>query len=110
VLCLGTVIEADEVKRELSGASPFVTEAPEHAATRAERPASAARPAPPSRAADGEVRPLEEQLHAAERRALAHALAVARGNRSKAARLLGVGRQTLYNMLKEHGLQIPSDA
>jgi two-component system, NtrC family, response regulator AtoC len=50
------------------------------------------------------VGPLSAELHAAERKALERALRQAKGNRSLAARLLGVGRSTLYAKLEEHGL------
>jgi two-component system NtrC family response regulator len=41
---------------------------------------------------------------AAESRALRRAQAVANGNRSEMARLLGISRPTLYQMLKQHSL------
>jgi two-component system, NtrC family, response regulator len=41
---------------------------------------------------------------AAEGRALRRAQAIANGNRSEMARLLGVSRPTLYQLLKQHGL------
>jgi two-component system, NtrC family, response regulator AtoC len=47
---------------------------------------------------------LGEEIRRAERRALERALAYARGNRSLAARVLGVSRATLYNKLADHGL------
>jgi two-component system response regulator AtoC len=47
---------------------------------------------------------LESQRLEVERRALEDALQRARGNRTLAARLLGVSRRTLYNKLEEHGL------
>jgi two-component system response regulator AtoC len=47
---------------------------------------------------------LAEELRRAERRALERALAYAQGNRSLAARVLGVSRATLYNKLADHGL------
>lgn len=47
---------------------------------------------------------LEEAVRKAEKRALEKALKSAKGNRSVAARLLGVSRRTLYNKLEEHGL------
>jgi two-component system response regulator AtoC len=40
----------------------------------------------------------------AEREALREALTRVQGNRTMAARILGVSRRTLYNMLAEHGL------
>jgi two-component system, NtrC family, response regulator AtoC len=43
-------------------------------------------------------------LRRAERRALEKALRKSGGNRTVAARILGVSRRTLYNKLEEHGL------
>ncbi|HYD64153.1 helix-turn-helix domain-containing protein [Azospirillum sp.] len=42
---------------------------------------------------------------AAERRAVADALARANGNLSAAARLLEVSRPTLYNLIRQHGIR-----
>jgi two-component system response regulator AtoC len=50
------------------------------------------------------VRPLRDEVRRAERRALEKALRAAGGNRTKAARLLGVSRRTLYSKLDEHGV------
>jgi DNA-binding NtrC family response regulator len=68
-------------------------------------------PAPLGRAAarDAEPSPDEDlSLHAAtarlERRFITRALERAKGNRSAAARLLGIGRPLLYAKLEEHGL------
>jgi two-component system, NtrC family, response regulator AtoC len=47
---------------------------------------------------------LDEVLRRAERRALEKALRKADGNKTVAARILGVSRRTLYNKLEEHGL------
>jgi len=44
------------------------------------------------------VAPLEE----VERLAIEHAIKVARGDRRKAARLLGIGKTTLYRKLREY--------
>jgi len=56
---------------------------------------SAQRMSLPATGRDGDVVPLAEL----ERRAIRHALLVTRGNVSEAARLLGVGRSTLYRHL-----------
>jgi DNA-binding NtrC family response regulator len=56
---------------------------------------SAQRLSLPTMGRDGDVVPLAEL----ERRAIRHALLVTRGNVSEAARLLGVGRSTLYRHL-----------
>jgi len=47
---------------------------------------------------------LDEVVRRAERRALENALRKSGGNRTVAARILGVSRRTLYNKLEEHGL------
>jgi two-component system response regulator AtoC len=50
------------------------------------------------------VRPLKEDMRRSEYRALTKALHSAKGNRTLAARMLGVSRRTLYTKLEEHGL------
>jgi two-component system response regulator AtoC len=47
---------------------------------------------------------LDEVVRRAERKALEKALLKAGGNRTVAARILGVSRRTLYNKLEEHRL------
>jgi DNA-binding NtrC family response regulator len=67
-------------------------------------------PAPLGRAAPADEAPADDDLslHAAtarlERRFIIRALERAKGNRSAAARLLGIGRPLLYTKLEEHGL------
>jgi DNA-binding NtrC family response regulator len=93
VLGSGGTIEAADVERELSDASPFTTHAD----------ATATLSVASYRHSDAVVS-LDEAVRLAERRAIVSALKAARGNRSQAARLLGVSRATLYNKLKEHAL------
>jgi DNA-binding NtrC family response regulator len=50
------------------------------------------------------VVPLSDAVQAAERKALERALKHTRGNRTLAAKLLGVSRATLYNKLEQHGV------
>ncbi|HKA91505.1 MAG TPA: sigma-54 dependent transcriptional regulator [Haliangiales bacterium] len=76
VLSDRATIAAADVARELGGAST---------------------PAPP-----GDT--LDDRRREAERAALANALVHTGGNRTVAARVLGVSRRTLYYKLKEHGL------
>jgi DNA-binding NtrC family response regulator len=40
--------------------------------------------------------------------AVEHALEKSGGNKAKAARMLGVGRATLYNFINENGIQAPA--
>jgi transcriptional regulator with PAS, ATPase and Fis domain len=47
---------------------------------------------------------LTDKLRATERAAIEDSLRQAGGNRTKAAKLLGLSRRTLYNKLAEHGL------
>jgi DNA-binding NtrC family response regulator len=47
---------------------------------------------------------LEEQRRATEKEALLQALKQSGNNRTDAARILGVSRRTLYNKLREHGI------
>jgi two-component system response regulator AtoC len=60
------------------------------------------RPAEPPPSA--RVLPLTEEVRQAELSALTRALRQTKGNRTLAARVLGVSRATLYKKLGEHGL------
>jgi DNA-binding NtrC family response regulator len=79
-------IEAHEVLRELNARPSMV---------------KTTSSAPPEMPADGT---LDERRADAEKSAVRDALAKAKGNRTLAARLLGVSRRTLYNKLDELGL------
>jgi DNA-binding NtrC family response regulator len=84
VLADGPVIRRKDVERELARSVAIG------------RPAAPA--SPPSAAT------LDDHRRRAEREALREALDRVNGNRTSAARILGVSRRTLYNMLAEHGL------
>jgi DNA-binding NtrC family response regulator len=72
------------------------------------RPGSGAADAADPAHEAGDDDPADLSLHAAtarlERRLIVRALERARGNRSAAARLLGIGRPLLYAKLQEHGI------
>jgi DNA-binding NtrC family response regulator len=57
----------------------------------------------PTNATD-QALPLRDALAAAEREAVARALAAAGGNRAEAAKVLGVSLRTLYYKLNQLGL------
>src|SRR5262249_22713652 len=93
-------IDADDVRRELAPPTVFATQS------------SVAGAAPSVHSVEGpasSVEPLDSAMRAAERSAIERALRHAKGNRTLAARLLGVGRATLYVKLEEHGLGAKSD-
>jgi two-component system response regulator AtoC len=95
VLCRsGTITEAD-VKGELERPVRFATETGTVGAD--------ASGSPEGSGSEGGLA-LEAIVKSAERQALVRALDQAGGNRSAAARLLGVSRTTLYTKLEEYGL------
>jgi two-component system response regulator AtoC len=93
VLCRGGTITDADVRAEFERPVRFATETGTAGADAADSPLG-----------DGRALPLDEIVRQAERQALARALEEARGNRSAAARLLGVSRTTLYAKLQEYDL------
>jgi two-component system response regulator AtoC len=86
VLANGPTIGLDLVRREFVEAPQFTTQAT--GSTGSQSPAAA----------------LDEAVRRAEKEALLRALERTEGNRTVAARVLGVSRATLYNKLKEFGI------
>jgi two-component system response regulator AtoC len=86
-------IGADDVRHELAPPLTFATQTPPTSSGGASW-TSDAKP----------IVPLDVALRDAERRAIQRALKKAKGNRTVAARLLGVGRATLYKKIVELGL------
>ncbi len=54
---------------------------------------------------DADVLNLKAAREAADRRVIRHALARSEGNISSTAKLLGISRPTLYDLLKQYDLQ-----
>jgi DNA-binding NtrC family response regulator len=61
-------------------------------------------PGGPPRAGGPGSHPLREKVEAYERGLVVEALRAARGNRSEAARALGISRVTLHDKLRKYGL------
>lgn len=59
-----------------------------------------------SDAEDGDQINLKAVRDAADRKAIRRAIARTEGNISNAAKLLGISRPTLYDLIKQHGLQV----
>ncbi|WP_253272960.1 helix-turn-helix domain-containing protein [Halomonas sp. PR-M31] len=51
--------------------------------------------------------PLKQTLMRAEREAIKKALAVCDGNRTRAAKRLGIAKSSLYEKLARHSLEVP---
>jgi two-component system response regulator AtoC len=90
-------IGKEEVRRELVPTVTFATQSPSGGGTSIGATNATRDGTPP-------VVPLDATLRDAEKRAIERALRHAKGNRSLAARLLGVGRTTLYIKLEELGI------
>lgn len=56
--------------------------------------------------ADGPVLNLKSAREAADRKVIRHALARSEGNISNTAKLLGISRPTLYDLLKQYDMQV----
>ncbi|HEY3452002.1 MAG TPA: sigma-54 dependent transcriptional regulator [Myxococcales bacterium] len=96
-------IDAAFVSRELAAQSPLSATP---AASAAPAAAIAAEASPPYGAGTGSGdQTLDARRREAEKAALVEALRKANNNRTLAARILGVGRRTLYNKLKELGVE-----
>jgi two-component system, NtrC family, response regulator AtoC len=93
------VIAASDVRQELAPQAAFSTQSSMSVASVLAGPASVAAPS----TASG-VTSLDAAVRDAERRAIERALKHAAGNRTLAARLLGVSRATLYTKLEELGI------
>jgi two-component system response regulator AtoC len=96
------VLTAEHVRSELVEQVAFSTQST-HA--QAERLVDGTEQQAPLDPVISSVRPLHEEVFRAERRALDKALTSANGNRTLAARLLGVSRRTLYTKLEQHGIE-----
>ena len=120
VMAQTDLIEAEDVLREFDEQAAFATQSVPRDSRRLAEEAVATKESEEDLATDlreldfsvfrsstassTTVRPLRDEVRRAERRALEKALHAAGGNRTKAARLLGVSRRTLYSKLEEHDL------
>jgi two-component system response regulator AtoC len=104
VLSQAPLITREQVESELSCQVSFHTESTAGGGLAAGLGAAEQQSAVPQSAGFSTILPLDDSMRAAEKRALQQALQHCSGNRSQAARLLGVSRSTLYTKLHEHGL------
>jgi two-component system response regulator AtoC len=93
VLADGAVIDEADILREPASPPAFATQTTS---------TGAALVHPQQMPDNGKA--LERRRREAERKALLQALDRAQGNRTVAARMLGVSRRTLYNLLEAHGV------
>ena len=94
VLSQSKSIDQNDVRREMAPPVTFGTHASTGATSIGATPDTIG----------GKVTPLDATMREAERRAIEKALRHAKGNRTLAARLLGIGRATLYTKIEELGL------
>ena len=99
VLSDSPVIEPADVARELAPSGAFATDGS------APPTDGALTPSLSIVSRTGPIVPLDATLRAAERAAIERALRHVKGNRALAARLLGVGRATLYKKIAELGIE-----
>ncbi len=64
----------------------------------------------PVRGNSGKVRPLQVAIREFEQEYLQHALKAANGKRTKAAAILGISRKTLWEKLRDTGLNTPGES
>ena len=100
VLSEQVIIDTAEVERELSRL-PGMAKLTAGSVPAEEPPRSAPVVEEPP---EGEMKTLDAWRAEAEREALTRTLERCGNNRTKAARVLGISRRTLYNKLEEHGL------
>jgi two-component system, NtrC family, response regulator AtoC len=103
VLNDGPVIELPDVEREFAQKPRFVTQ--RSSTTHSVVSNVVERPTETASISTDPPQPLSEAVRNAEKQALLAALKRSGGNRSVAARVLGVSRATLYNKLKELGIE-----
>ncbi len=100
VLAEDATLKRTDVERELGrGAGGNRTFAP------APSSPPVATPAAPAQGSISNAPSLDAQRRETEKEALVRALAQAGNNRTRAARILEVSRRTLYNKLREHGIE-----
>lgn len=103
VLATGQVVTAADVQREMSAQAEFKTQLTN--VSMAHKPVSAAALEASESGPASTALTLEQTLRDAERQALERALRHAGGNRTVAARILGVSRATVYTKMQEYGLK-----
>jgi two-component system response regulator AtoC len=114
VLAVNPTITADDMRREMTAQTEFKTQLT--SATAARRPnvgtlTSSGSAAASSVSASTDAGPpssiptLDQATRDAEKRALERALRHAGGNRTVAARVLGVSRATVYTKMQEYGIK-----